>query len=54
MIKANTAVPVMKLHETHADAMHEVSDGMAIFRIWTLLSGGETMRDLTVADRKIV
>jgi len=53
MAKENNAVPVMKLRETHADAINQESDGMAVFRIWTLLTGGETMRDLTVANRKL-
>ena len=54
MTNTNNAVPVMKLQETHADAIHEDSDGMAMFRIWTLLTGGETTRDLTVANRRVV
>ena len=53
MIKENNAVPVMKLSETHVDAINQESDGMAVFRIWTLLTGGETMRDLTVANRRL-
>lgn len=53
MVKENKDVPVLKLSETHADAINEESDGMAVFRIWTLLTGSETMRDLTVANRRI-
>ena len=53
MVKENNAVPVMKLSETHSDAINQESDGMAVFRIWTLLTGGETMRDLTVAHRRL-
>jgi len=47
-------VPVLKLSETHTDAMNEPSDAMTMFRIWTLLTGGTATRDLTVAERKIV
>ncbi|AKS44591.1 hypothetical protein SAMN05444287_2499 [Octadecabacter temperatus] len=53
MIQENNDVPVMKLSETHADEINQESDVMAIFRIWTHLTGGETMRDLTVANRKL-
>jgi len=44
----------MKLSETHSDAIHEDSDAMALFRIYTLLTGGATTRDLTVAERKVI
>jgi len=53
MIKENNDVPVMKLRETHADAIDRESDCMAVFRIWTLLTDGEAMRDLTVMNRSV-
>ena len=53
MIKENKTVPVLKLSETHADAINQESDGMVVFRIWTLLTGGEVRRDLTVANRRL-
>ena len=54
MIKDKTDVRVLKLRETHDDARQEGSDGMAVFRIWTLLTGGETLRDQTIAERKVI
>jgi len=51
-IKTNE-VPVMKLRETHEDAIHQDSDAMTMFRIWSLLNGGETTKDLTVANRRV-
>ena len=54
MTKTDTEIRVLKLRETHEDARLEDSDGMAVFRIWTLLTGGETMRDMTVAERKVI
>ncbi len=53
MIKENNDVPVMKLRETHADAIDQESDCMTVFRIWTLLTDGEAMRDLTVMNRSV-
>lgn len=46
-------VPVMKLRETHEDAIHSDSDAMTMFRIWSLLNGGETTKDLTIANRRV-
>ncbi|MEN8919545.1 MAG: hypothetical protein ABF254_13225 [Octadecabacter sp.] len=43
----------MKLSETHVDTINQESDCLAVFRIWTLLTGGATMRDLTVANRRL-
>jgi len=53
MTKITNDVPVLKLQDTHKDAHLEDSDGMLMFRIWSLLSGGETTKDLTVANRKL-
>lgn len=54
MTNTDKKVPVLKLHETHDDAIHEMSDGMAIFRIWTLLTDGSETRELTVANRQVL
>lgn len=54
MTNAKHAIPVLKLYETHDDAVGEMSDGMAMFRIWTSLTGGGETRDLTVANREVL
>ncbi len=54
MSETTDDVPVLKLTETHADAIHEDTDGMALFRIYTLLTDGAATRDLTVADRRVI
>jgi len=54
MTDPENAVPVLKLQETHEDAIDETSDAMSVFRIWTLLTGGEDTRDLTVMNRQVL
>jgi hypothetical protein len=54
MTDTTASVLVMKLHETHDDAHSESKDCMAMFRIWTLLTGGAETRDLTVANREVL
>ena len=54
MTDTDTAVPVLKLRETHEDAIEEMSDQMSMFRIWMLLTGGEQTRDLTVMNRQVL
>ena len=54
MTQPTENVPVLKLTETHSDTANEASNDMTMFRIWSLLTGGAPMRDLTVAERKIV
>lgn len=46
-------VKVMKLAETHAEEQGSQGDAMSMFRIWTLLTGADTMRDLTVGNRAL-
>jgi hypothetical protein len=53
MTKAANNVPVMKLKETHADERGRSSDTMAMFRIWSLLTGADMLRDQTVGNRTI-
>jgi len=53
MTDTTNMVPVLKLHETHDDAINEMSDQMSVFRIWTLLTGADETRDLTVANRQV-
>lgn len=44
-------VKVIKLDETHEDEKNRQSDAMSMFRIWSLLTGEDQMRDLTVANK---
>ncbi|WP_420857293.1 hypothetical protein [Marivivens marinus] len=46
-------VKVIKLSETHASEHGRPSDSLAMFHIWTLLTGAETLRDLTVSNRAL-
>lgn len=48
-----SGVRILKLTETHADEQRRQSDAMATFRIWTLLTGGEQMRDMTIGNRSV-
>ncbi|MBU2992438.1 hypothetical protein Q4555_08985 [Octadecabacter sp. 1_MG-2023] len=54
MTNTNQTVPVLKLQETHDDAIDQMSDRMSMFRIWTLLTGADETRDLTVANRQVL
>jgi hypothetical protein len=53
MQNQNDKLTVLKLKETHADEIGTHSDAGAMFRIWTLLTDGEQLRDLTVANRSV-
>ncbi|MBL4810937.1 MAG: hypothetical protein JKX69_00940 [Rhodobacteraceae bacterium] len=44
-------VKVIKLAETHPEEISSQGDAMTIFHIWNLLSGGDSLRDLTVGNR---
>lgn len=44
-------VKVIKLDETHEDEKNRQSDALSMFRIWSLLTGEDQMRDLTVANK---
>lgn len=44
---------VLKLKETHPEEIGAQGDAGAMFRIWTLLTGGEQMRDLTANNRSV-
>lgn len=46
-------VPVIKLQETHSDERERQSDAMSMFRIWTLLTGADALRDQTINNRKL-
>lgn len=46
-------VKVIKLDETHEDEKNRQSDALSMFRIWSLLTGEDQMRDLTVANRAL-
>ena len=53
MQNQNDKLTVLKLKETHADEIGTHSDAGAMFRIWTLLTDGEQLRDLTVTNRSV-
>ncbi len=44
-------VKVIKLDETHEDEKNRQTDALSMFRIWSLLTGEDQMRDLTVANK---
>lgn len=46
-------VKVIKLDETHEDEKNRQSDVLSLFRIWSLLTGEDQMRDLTVNNRSV-
>lgn len=46
-------VKVIKLDETHPEERERQSDALSMFRIWSLLTGEDQMRDLTVANRAL-
>jgi hypothetical protein len=46
-------VKVIKLDETHPDERDRQTDALSMFRIWSLLTGEDQMRDLTVANRPL-
>ena len=45
---------IIKLKESHTDEIGTNNDAAAMFRIWTLLCGGEELRDLTANNRSIL
>lgn len=47
-------IKVLKLSETHTEEIGQPSDALAMFHIWTLLTGADSVRDLTVANRSIL
>ncbi len=46
-------VKVIQLDETHEDEKNRQSDALSLFRIWSLLTGEEQMRDMTVGNREL-
>ena len=44
-------VKVIKLGETHEDEKNRQTDALSMFRIWSLLTGEDQMRDLTAAKK---
>ena len=46
-------IKVMKLHDCHG-ASGQGDDGMAILRLWQLLSGGHEMRDASAYCRQLM
>lgn len=46
-------VKVIQLDETHEDEKNWQSDALSLFRIWSLLTGEDQMRDLTVSNREL-
>ena len=46
-------VKFIQLDETHEDEKNRQSDALSMFRIWSLLTGEDQLRDLTVGSRAI-
>lgn len=44
-------VKVITLDETHPEERDRQSDALSMFRIWSLLTSEDQMRDVTVANR---
>ncbi len=45
---------VLKLQETHKDEIGRTSEAATMFRLWSLLSADQGVRDLTVGHRNII
>lgn len=46
-------VKFIQLDETHEDEKNQQSDALSMFRIWSLLTGEDQLRDLTVGNRAV-
>lgn len=44
-------VKVIKLDQTRGDEKNRQADALSMFRIWSLLTGEDQMRDVTVANK---
>lgn len=45
---------VLKLRDVSGDQKDALAGDMAMFHIWRLLTGGDTLRDMTVAERRFL
>ena len=45
---------VLKLQETHPEEIGRAGEAATIFRLWSLLSADEGIRDLTVGHRNVI
>ncbi len=52
-MKMENGVRTLVLAETHAGERMRDSEAATMFRLWSLLTGDEGVRDLTVGHRKI-
>ncbi|MCO4847032.1 MAG: hypothetical protein KC448_03560 [Yoonia sp.] len=50
----NKAQIVLKLKETHPDEQGRTTETATMFRLWSLLSDDDGVRDMTVGPRNII
>lgn len=54
-VKEEDGVKVIKLSETHPEEQcRAADDAVGMLHLWTLLTGGDDLRDTTVVNRSVL